>query len=85
MIKAVNERLKKKHIIMGYPKGFNSYVLNLVIDFYQIKSNSRFAYMHKIGNNVQYTYSQQFVEFIVSEIKNNPSGFVDSLKNAKKR
>lgn len=85
VIKAVNERLKKKHIIMGYPNGFNSYVLNLVIDFYQIKSNSRFAYMHKIGNSVQYTYSQQFVEFIVDQIKNNPDGFVDSLKNAKKR
>lgn len=31
-----------------------------------------------------FTYSQQFIEFIVNEIKKNPTRFVDSLKNKKR-
>jgi len=43
------------------------------------------AYEHKIGNNSQFTYSQQFIEFVVNEIKKNPSGFVESLKEWTKK
>ncbi|MFB0667222.1 DUF3644 domain-containing protein, partial [Streptococcus pyogenes] len=31
-----------------------------------------------------YTYSQQFVEFIVNEIKKDPQNFVESLKKSNK-
>ena len=77
---AVDERLKKMNIRLGYEKGFNSYVLGLVMDFYDVKRNPDYAYKHVIGNQNQYTYSQQFVEFIVEEIKKNPEHFVESLK-----
>ena len=80
VIVAVQENLKKKSIKLGYEKGFNSYVLNLVVDFYNVKQNTDYAYKHVIGNQNQYTYSQQFVEFIVEEIKKNPENFVESLK-----
>lgn len=70
---------------LQYDKGFNQYVLNLIIDFYNIKSNPVYSYEHKIGNMQSFTYSEQFVEFIVSEIKKNPVHFVDSLKKSKKR
>ena len=33
-----------------------------------------------IGNSASYTYSEKLVDFIVSEIKKNPDGFVESLK-----
>ncbi|OFV69142.1 DUF3644 domain-containing protein [Acetobacterium wieringae] len=85
VITAVNERLTKKRIKLDYEKGFNSHVLNLVIDFYAIKQNENFAYEHIIGNNSHFTYSQQFIDFIVSEIEKAPNKFVESLKGKIKR
>ena len=82
VIVAVGERLKKYNIKLGYEKGFNSYVLNLIIEFYDVKQNEAYAYKHVIGNQEQFTYSQQFVEFIIDEIKNNPEHFVESLRKA---
>ena len=84
IITAVNERLKKRNIQLGYKSGFNSYVLSLFIEFYNIKSDSKYAYKHCIGKHTSYTYSQQLVEFIVSQIKKDPNDFVESLKRAKK-
>ncbi|MEY8737530.1 DUF3644 domain-containing protein [Lactobacillus sp. AN1001] len=84
IITAVNERLKKKNIQLKYKSGFNSYVLSLFIDFYNIKNDSKYAYEHCIGNQTSYTYSQQLVEFIVSQIKKDPNNFVESLRKAKK-
>ena len=38
VIAVVNNRLSKSNIKLGYKNGFNSYVLNLFIEFYDIKS-----------------------------------------------
>lgn len=83
VVTSVKEHLKRKGIRLGYEPGFNQHVLNLIIDFYDIKSESKYSYEHVIGNLHSYTYSQQFVEFIVSEIEKNPEKFVESLKGAK--
>lgn len=83
VITVVQERLKKKSIKIGYKSGFNQYVLNLIIDFYNIKSDPKYAYEHVIGKQRSYTYSQQFIDFIVSEIEKTPDTFVESLKNRK--
>lgn len=80
VITAVNTRLDKKHIKLGYPQGFNTYVLNLFIDFYNIKQNKKYAYEHVIGNQHTFTYSQQLVDFVIAEIKKAPDKFVESLK-----
>ena len=85
VIQAVKTRLKNTNCTLQYDKGFNQYVLNLMIDFYNIKSNPLYSYEHKIGNMQSFTYSEGFVEFIVNEIHKNPKGFVDSLKKSKKR
>lgn len=85
VITAVQERLKKKNIRLGYDSGFNQYVLSLVIDFYDVKQNDKFAYEHIIGNQRSYTYSQQFVDFIIAEIEKNPQNFVESLKKSKEK
>ena len=83
IITAVSNRLKKNNIYLGYSKGFNSYVLNLFIDFYDIKGAEKYAYKHTLGNHESYTYSERLIDFIIEEIKKNPEGFVDSLKNKK--
>lgn len=83
VIAAVQEKLKKKNIKLDYKSGFNQFVLNLVIEFYDIKQNKKYAYKHIIGNQHSYTYSQQFIDFIVAEIEKNPHNFVESLKKSK--
>lgn len=80
LITVVSERMHKENLHIDYPKGFNTYVLNLLMDFYDIKSNQLYAYKHTIGNQEQYTYSQQFIDFVIGEIKKNPETFVESLK-----
>lgn len=84
VVTVVVERLKKKNIKLNYHNGFTTHVLTLLIDFYDIKQNEMYAYKHKIGNQTHYTYSQQFIDFIISEIEKDPFNFVASLKKAKK-
>lgn len=85
VINVVSDRLNKRNVKLGYSKGFNQYVLNLIIDFYDIKQEEKYSYCHKIGKNEHYTYSQQFVEFIVAEIEKNPKDFVESLRKQNKK
>lgn len=80
----ISEKMARDNVRIDYEKGFNSYVLNMVIEFYNVKAESRYAYKHTIGNQESYTYSQQFVDFIYDEIKKNPQNFVESLKKSKK-
>lgn len=83
VITAVQEKLKKKNLKLGYKAGFNQYVLNLVIDFYNIKQDEKYAYEHIIVNQHSFTYSQQFIDFIVSEIEKSPHNYVESLRKSK--
>lgn len=80
VIAVVNNRLSKSNIKLGYKNGFNSYVLNLFIEFYDIKSDNKYSYKHSLGNSISYTYSERLIDFIINEIKKNPDGFVESLK-----
>lgn len=84
VITAIREKMAREGLHIDYEKGFNTYVLNLIIDFYDVKSEPRYAYKHKIGNQEQYTYSQQFVEFVYGEIKKNQNNFVESLRKRKR-
>lgn len=84
VVTAITEKMNKENVRFDYEKGFNSYVLNMVIDFYNVKSNETYAYKHTIGNQESYTYSQQFVDFLYGEIKKNPDSFVESLKQRKR-
>lgn len=80
VVTAIREKLAKSNIKIDYPKGFNSYVLGLVIDFYNVKANPIYTYKHELGNNERYTYSQQFVDFVFNEIKKAPDRYVESLR-----
>lgn len=80
VITAVRNKLLKENIRLNYYSGFNSFVFNLFIDFYDIKSDPKYSYLHKIGKQYSYTYSEQLVNFIIEEIKKDPLNFVESLK-----
>lgn len=80
VITAVTERMKKLNLKIDYKNGFNQHVLNLFINFYNVKSNEKYAYKHVIGKNENYTYSQQLVEFIIECIKKDSNNFYKSFK-----
>lgn len=84
VIDVIAEKMRKENIRIDYTKGFNSFVLNLFIDFYDVKSEAKYAYKHTIGKQEQYTYSQEFIEFLFGEIRKQSDNFVESLR-AKKR
>ena len=84
VITAVEERMRRKNIKIDYNKGFNSYVLGLFNDFYDAKNNTQYCYKHTIGKVVNYTYSQQLIEFIINEMQKNSISFVSSLKEGKR-
>ncbi|MCC9274334.1 MAG: hypothetical protein K8V42_08615 [Enterococcus aquimarinus] len=80
VITAVRTRLNKLNIKFDYSSGFNSHVLGLIIEFYGIKQDEKYAYAHQVGKATFFTYSQQFVDFILNEIKKNPQTFYQSLR-----
>ena len=84
VITVVTEKMHKENFKIDYDKGFNTYVLNMFIDFYDVKNEPKYAYKHIIGNQEQYTYSQQFIEFLIGEIKKNSDTFVESLRQNKR-
>lgn len=80
IIDVINERLNKKSIKLGYRGGFNTYVLSSIISFYNIKADERYAYCHKIGKSEQYTYSEEFINFIIKEINKDPENYVNWIR-----
>ena len=82
--KSILNSIIKKHLKLDYKKGFKSHVLSLIINFYNIKEDEKYSYKHTVGNSEDYTYSEQFIDFILQRIKENPRNFVESLKNKKR-
>lgn len=85
VIKSINQQIKAKNLKFNYTdaKGenkFNSYTLDLFIKFYNLKSDQKYSYHFAHVTR----YSQQLVEFIVSEIKNTPN-IVENIKKANKK
>lgn len=67
----------------GKPRDvFNRHDLNEFIKFYDMKNEPRYSYQHIIGNNSQFSYSLKAVDFIVSEIKKDPSNVISNIKRA---
>ena len=91
MVKLVSAQLKKKKIPFEYENAqgtkktaFTRHILSLFIGFYDMKTNEKWAYAHIIGKTTTYTYSQVALDFIVEEIRKNPSGIIDGLRSATK-
>jgi hypothetical protein len=62
---------------------FTQNILTLFIDFYDIKADPNFCFAMEVGKSTHYKYSQPAVDFILEQIKNDPSGIVAKLKREK--
>ncbi|MEX5849381.1 DUF3644 domain-containing protein [Staphylococcus saprophyticus] len=85
VIDAINSQMTAKSLKFNYldSKGehkFNSHTLNLLIKFYNMKNDDKYTY-HFAGAT---RYSQQAVEFIINEIKNDPN-VINNIKKANKK
>lgn len=78
---AIKKALEKSEININ----FNSYVFNLFCKYYAIKENEKLCYVTKTFSQPQYSYSQQAIDFIVSEIKKDPEHIVQNLKEKLKK
>lgn len=88
VIDHVNKRLSKDGVRLmagGAPKSFTTNDWKLFLNFYDIKSNEKYAYRHELANTSNYTYSMSVVDFICEGIKDNPTGIIDRLKEEVKK
>lgn len=77
-IEHINKRLKKSNIDLK----FTRYTFNLFTKYYDIKSNIKFCYIHKIYDNPSYSYSMQVVDFILDEIKKDSNNIIENIKRS---
>ena len=89
VVTAINDRIKTEKIPFSYTtkaKGetkhvFNSACLTAIIRFYDLKSTKKYTYEHKIdGKTTNYSYSIKMVDFIVEQIKKDPTGIMVKIK-----
>ena len=69
IINKVQAQLSKLHI----EAKFNSATFNDMCQYFGWKTNSKLSYAHKIDKQPRYTYSQQLIEQIVHQYKEDPS------------
>ena len=83
-IKVINNHLKKKEIKPIYKDKpideINNYHFRLFCSYYGLKENDKYCYVHKQFSTPQYSYSQQVIDFIVTEIINDLK-VIDNIKN----
>lgn len=94
IVKTVNKLITSKNIPFSvtintknnYNKrtNFTTNDLHLFINFYGIKSNDKYAFKHIFGNRIEYSYSQQLINFIIDEINKYPDTVIENIKNALK-
>jgi len=75
-IEIIKDRLEK----LGLGTYFNKYVFQLFVEYYSLKGNPRFHYSYNVGATVFHSYSQQAIDMIISEIRNDPENIVDNIK-----
>lgn len=80
VIKLVSDIIRKNNIDIKYKHGFNQHILHCFIKFYNVKEEEKYCFKHVIEGKINYTYSQQLVEFVIDEIKKNPDKFVETIR-----
>ena len=88
VVKTVNSRLASDSIPFSYTNTagqarttINKADLGLFVNFYDVKSNDAYCYAHKTdGKTSHYTYSSALIDFILAQIKKDPTGVIDALK-----
>lgn len=82
-IEWIKNDLSKNGIILKYkdcPAKFNNFHFVNFCKHFSIKENQRFCYVHKQFSQPQYSYSQQAIEFILTELKRDPENILDRIK-----
>lgn len=82
-ISAIRDRLQKDQITLYYNEQearFTSFHFTNFCKYYGLKENERFCYIHKQFSLPQYSYSQQVIDFIVTEIKKDPEHILNNIK-----
>lgn len=92
VVKTVNTRLASDGIAFAYTSpnnqvrtSFNRSDLTLFINFYSLKGNETYSYAHKTDGKITgHTYAPALVDFILDQIKKDPSGVIEALRTKEK-
>jgi hypothetical protein len=85
----LNELIKKNNIEIydhnniNLLDSINNFHLTMMIKYYKIKEKPQYCYKHIIGKTIQFTYSEEFIKFVIAEIAANKSIFFDIKKKIK--
>jgi len=77
-------RLNIQLMYAGSPVQFNKAHFNDIVKYYGIKDNNKLCFAYMVSTNPQYSYSIQAIDFIVDEIKKDPSNILDNIRSALK-
>lgn len=83
-IAMIKTRLQREHIELYYngnPAKFTSFHFTNFCKYYGLKENQKLCYIHRQFSTPRYSYSQQLIDFIVSEISKDPAHILDNIKN----
>jgi hypothetical protein len=87
-LEIINNSIRKNDIKFIDQKGnskFNKYHFSLFSTFHNFKGNTIYCYAHKIGNNIQFTYSNKVIDLIIEQVEKAPNTIISTLiKNTKK-
>lgn len=64
----------------GKDARFTSFHFHNFCYYFGLKSNEKYCYVHKQFRTLQYTYSQQMIDFIVEEIAKDTDHILDNIK-----
>jgi hypothetical protein len=82
-IEGICGKLEKSGVALKYNGAevkFNKYHFDLFCKYYNIKGNEKFCYTNTIYEKPTYSYSYQAIDFIANEIRNDPDGIVQTIK-----
>lgn len=84
-IETINSILSKENIVIMYNREivkFTSFHFTNFCKYYDLKNNEKLCYIHKQYSQPQYSYSQAMIDFIVGEIKKDPTNILDNIKKS---
>lgn len=91
IVKSVNKRITSDNIPFSHSKKdgdarkiFTTGDLTLFINFFNLKDDTQYSYAHKSdGKVISYSYSPVLVEFILDQIKKDPSKVISKLNKSR--
>lgn len=82
LIERVNQVLKNERIVLKY-RGqevkFNRHHFKNACKVYSIKEQEEFCYVYSMHKNMQYSYSQKALDFLLGLLRSNPDSLLDTL------